>query len=283
MLLKDKTIAITGGGRGIGRAIAVACARAGARVAVAARSENELRETADLVRQAGGEAFTQRCDVTRDADVTTFFGAVEKKFGPLDGLVCAAGIYGAIGRFEDTPINEWTSALDVNLMGTARCIHAVVKGMKRRGGGHIVTFSGGGQDPMPRFSAYTTSKGAVWRLTESLGAEFAADRIYVNAIAPGVVNTGFLEDLLKAGPDKVGKEFYELSMKQKSGEATTRPPDNAAKLAVWLLSAQSAGLYGKLISANYDKYEEIKDLAACSRSQVFTMKRVVTDDGRTKY
>jgi len=284
MKLKDRVILIFGGGRGLGRTVALFCAREGARVAVAARSEEDLKETADFVRsQVGGEArvMSVRCDVTLEQEVKDAIAKTEKKFGPIFGLVCAAGIYGSIGPFEETPIDEWIKAIDVNLIGTVRCIQAALHGMKKRHDGRILLFSGGGQGAMPRFSSYVASKGAIGRLTETLGAEFAPHGIYLNAIVPGPVNTRFLDDLLAAGPEKVGVERYEASIEQK--QQGGKPPEKAGELAVFLLSTQSIGLYGKTISANYDRYWEIEDPESVSKSDVFAMRRVVSADGATRY
>src|SRR5204862_997534 len=116
--------------------------------------------------------------------------------------------------FDESPFEEWERAIRVNLLGAALCVRAVLPGMKRRRAGRVVLFSGGGQGPLPRRTAYAASKGAIWRLTESLGAELAPFGIYVNAIAPGAVNTRFLADLLQAGPERAGPAAHEEARKQ---------------------------------------------------------------------
>jgi NAD(P)-dependent dehydrogenase (short-subunit alcohol dehydrogenase family) len=277
--LEGKSIVITGGGRGIGRAIAVSCKKAGAFVTVVARSQHDLDETSAQLN-AIGEAphLALAGDVTKTQDLVRIYKTSHEKFGPLHGLICAAGVYGAIGPFADTPFDEWAAAIDINLTGTARSIHTALPHMTR--GSRIVLFSGGGQAAMPNFSCYVTSKGGIWRMTETLGAELATKEIYLNAIAPGAVNTKLLDDLLKAGPEKVGQDFYNKSMKQK--EAGGQGSEKAADLVKYLLSEKSKGLYGKTLSAIWDQYQDFKDLEKMSHSEIYTAKRVVDLDGNTR-
>ena len=279
--LKDQVVVVTGGGRGIGKAIVRACAMEGAKVAIAARSQKEVENTAAEIRaELKVEVIGVACDVASMDQVVNLMETARAKLGPIDGVVAAAGIYGAIGPFDQIPFDEWSKAIDVNLLGTARTIHAVVPEMKKRKRGKIVLFSGGGQNGIANFSAYTTGKGGIWRLTETLGEELAPFGIFLNALAPGNVNTQFLDDLLAAGPEKVGKDLYERSLKQKQQGAY--PPEKAAKLAVHLLSDLAEGLYGRTLSAIWDDYENIRDNRAVSRSDLYTMRRVVTEDGGTR-
>jgi len=279
--LRGQILLVTGAGRGIGREIARACAIRGARVAICARSAGELEEArAEIERAAGAPVLAVAADVAEDAQVRGMVARVERELGPLHGLVCAAGVLGPVGPFEDTPFEAWEQAVRVNLFGSARCAHAAIPGMKRNGGGRIVFFSGGGQGAQPRRTAYVAGKGAVWRLTESLGAELAPAGIFVNAIAPGAVNTRFLDDLLRAGPEGAGAQEYAAAVKQREGGGT--PPTRAADLAVFLLSERSSGLYGKVLSAVWDDYERWTDLPSISRSDLYTMKRVTQPDGGTR-
>jgi len=279
--LQGKVVAITGGGRGIGHSIALACAKEGAKVAVFARSEKELRETVELIRkETGSEAIYVAGDVSKEADNARFIEETEKKLGPIYGLICGAAIYGPIGPIETNPLNEVRQCLEINILGTVLTIQAALPGMKKRRDGRIVLFSGGGQNAIPNFTSYVMSKGAIMRLNETLGAELAPHNIWVNAIAPGAVNTQFLEVLLAAGPDRVGHDLYNKSLQQKQKGGV--PPEKAAELALYLLSDQSRGLAGKLISALWDKYNEFTDFEKMNKSDIFTMKRVVDFEGRTR-
>lgn len=282
MKLRDKKILVIGGGRGIGQALSVAIAREGAHVAVAARSKDQIQETCELIhKEIPNVAIPVVCDVSSTESTNAAVDQTVSRFGKLDGLVFAAGVYGPIGPIENNSIDEWAQCININLVGAARAIHAAVPHLKKNKGGHIVLFSGGGQAAVPNFSAYVASKGGIWRLTETLGTELAPHGIYVNAVAPGNVNTKFLDDLLAAGPDKVGRTLYEQSKKQKNDGGNS--PFKAAALTCYLLSKESNGLYGKTLSALWDEYEKFKDLEMISKSDIYTVKRVITETGQTRW
>jgi NAD(P)-dependent dehydrogenase (short-subunit alcohol dehydrogenase family) len=280
-MLSGKVAVVTGGSRGIGRAIAFLCARRGMRIALCARSPGELEEARSAIeRETNARVFAHPVDVDNEQAVVDFVDRTERELGSPHALVCAAGILGAVGSFEETSSAEWERAVRVNLFGAARCIRALLPGMRRRGSGRIVLFSGGGQGPLPRRTSYAASKGAIWRLTESLGAELAPAGIFVNAIAPGAVNTRFLDDLLVAGPDRAGSDAHQKAHEQQRQGGNSA--ERAADLALFLLSDESAGLTGKVVSAVWDRYRDWRDLTALSATDQFTMKRVVTRDGRTR-
>ena len=281
MNLKNQVVVVFGGGRGIGKAIAHACAKNGAKVALAARTLPEVEEVAsELRRSYDTRVLALACDVASYEQVNNLIEETEKSLGPVQGMVCAAGIYGAIGPVDETSPEVWRQAIEVNLIGTFNCIHASVKSMKKRRSGQIVLFSGGGQGAIPNFSSYTASKGGIWRLTETVGAELEPFGIYVNAIAPGLVNTRFLDDLLVAGEEKVGRDLYQKSVKQKQEGGI--PPEQAADLVLYLLSGESKNLSGKILSARWDDYRSIRDFDAVNKSDLYTAKRVVSADGGTR-
>jgi NAD(P)-dependent dehydrogenase (short-subunit alcohol dehydrogenase family) len=266
--MKDKVVVITGGCRGIGRAMAETCAQRGYKVAALARTPADIETTSKAL---GPGHLALRCDVTDTAQLQESFHQIEKQLGPIYGLVCGAGVYGTIGPFSETPLAQWEKAIEINLLGTVRTVHTALQFMMQRSEGRILLFSGGGQGAMANFSSYVTSKGAIWRFNETLAAELAPHGIYVNAIAPGAVNTALLDELLKAGPDKVGPAIFAKSVeqKQKGGES----PEKAAKLMLYLLAERSHGLYGKVISAIWDEYESWTDLEALSCTDKFTVRR----------
>lgn len=280
--LEGRTIWVTGGGRGIGRAIAAGCAREGARLVLAARSKPELEAAAAAIQdESGAEVLAVPCDVSRQADVDRFFEAACSRFGPPYGLVCAAGILGAIGPFDALSPGDWERAFQVNVMGTVRCARAALGGMKAAGEGRIVLFSGAGQGPFPRLSAYAASKGAIWRLSETLGAELAPHGVFVNAIAPGLVKTGLQAEILAAGRERSGEALYEQTLKLERDGGPS--PEPAVKLALFLLSPRGAGLAGKVISALWDDYEALPDSGGLAATDLFTFRRVVTRSGGTRY
>lgn len=280
--LHGRHILITGGARGIGLSVALACKQAGAKVTVLARSEKDLAKAHHELSAIFPETpcLTLTADVS---DARSLEGALKRAtevHGNLFGLICAAGVYGALGPFASVDFEVWAKTIEINLTGTARSIHAALKYMTGPEGARIILFSGGGQAAMPNFSDYVTSKGGIWRLTETLGAELAPRKIYVNAIAPGAINTKLLDDLLEAGPERVGKETYERSLKQR--DQGGQSPEKTCELCLYLLSPEAHGLNGKTISALWDSYRTIENPEQVSQSDLFCYRRVVDAKGNTR-
>jgi NAD(P)-dependent dehydrogenase (short-subunit alcohol dehydrogenase family) len=275
MTLKNKTALITGGSRGIGKAVALAFLREGARVMLAARSEEELLAVKQELKKDFGGIETCRADVSSPSDVAALIKAMTKTFGgEFDVLVNAAGIFGPIGPFEGLDFDAWKKTFDINVFGTFNTIQAVAPFMKKAGYGKIINFGGAGDGALPRFSAYSASKGAVARLTETIAAELKDSHIDVNAIAPGPVNTKFLDDALAAGEKAVGAEQYKKLLSQK--EAGGTPPELAGELCVFLASSASDGLTGKMISAKWDNWKQWdkKKIEEIMKSDIYTLRRV---------
>ncbi len=272
--LTNKHIVIFGSSRGIGKTIAESFAEHGANLTLVARSENSLLQIKNALSLQYPKQKIEYlcCDVASKNEVAKTIQRAQQT-GPIYGLVCASAIYGPIGPLETNSLLEWEQAIQINVLGTIYAIHAALPQMKQQGDGRIILFSGGGQNAIENFSAYVASKGAIWRLTESLGKELASSNIFLNAIAPGAVNTQFLEDLLAAGPQKVGAELYNKSLEQKKNGGAN--PTKAADLCLYLMSEKSHGLYGKTISALWDDYRQFSDLASISQSELYTFKRIV--------
>ena len=276
-MLKNKAAVITGGSRGIGQAIAREFLMEGAEVLLVARALAALEATREELSSLGRVEILA-ADVSVRNDVTQVLFMVDSLWGGVDILVNAAAIQGPIGPLTDVvDAAEWRRVIEVNLFGTFLMIRALAPSMKKLGRGKIINFAGGGEGAYPNFSAYVASKGGIVRLTETVAAELKADRIDVNAIAPGGVNTRMLDDVLEAGPAKAGREAYERSLKQK--EAGGVPPEKAARLVVFLASGASDGLTGKVISAVWDDYGKFpQHLSEIVGSDVYSWRRIKPQD-----
>ena len=276
MTFRGQVVLVTGAGRGIGRSIACAFARAGASLALVARSQPEIEQVAREISTSGVNCLPQPADVSDRSSVEGAVQAVLARFGRIDVLVNAAGIYGPIGPLVENNMDDWVRALEINLLGTVYCLRAVLLHMLARGSGVVINLSGGGAvSPFPRFSAYSTSKAAVVRLTETVAEEVRDRGVRINAIAPGAVNTFLLDQVLAAG-GAAGPEFYARSLEQKRSGGTS--PEIAAELALFLASPAAAGITGRLISAVWDDWKSLPGrVQELDRSALFTLRRI---DGR---
>jgi NAD(P)-dependent dehydrogenase (short-subunit alcohol dehydrogenase family) len=281
MKLQNLVTVVTGGSQGLGKAIAEAFVREGAHVVICARDlkmVNAARNELEQAARSGQKILGLGCDVTSASEVTEVFTAIDRELGPVDVLVNNAGIYGPKGPSEQVDLKEWTRAIEINLFGTFVPTREAITRMKPRRSGKIINLSGGGAtNPMPRISAYAAAKAAVVRLTETLAEELREFGIQVNAVAPGALNTRLLDEILEAGPANVGAEFYQKALKQRdSGGA---PLEKGANLCVYLASAESAGITGKLLSALWDPWERLHDFGNdLEKSDVYTLRRIVPAD-----
>jgi NAD(P)-dependent dehydrogenase (short-subunit alcohol dehydrogenase family) len=254
-LLKNDCAIIAGASRGIGRTIALAFAREGATLFLAARTERELEETAVVCREAGGRAEIVATDVSSWDQVQHLIRRVIREAGQVDILVNSAGIYGPIGLTADVEISSWRRGVEVNLFGTLYLCRALLPHLIQRKQGKIILLGGGGATaPLPNFSSYAASKAAVVRLADTLAEEVKGFNIQVNVIAPGLVDTKLQDEVLEAG-ERAGGLFDKIKQARKSGAGAVSP-EIAARLALFLASPASGKLTGKLIAAPYDPWRD---------------------------
>ena len=274
MNLSHKVAIVTGAGRGIGKAIALAFAGEGADVVAVSRTIPEVEQTASEIKARGRKALAIKADVSNQQDVQEMIALTLKEFGRVDILVNNAGVLGPIGPTWENNIEEWIRTVHINLIGTFLCSRAVLPMMIEQRWGRIINLSGGGAAyGRPYFSAYASSKAALVRFTECLAAEVKPYNITVNAIAPGLVNTRMQDEVLSAGP-KAGEEALAQARRAKAGGGVS--PDLAASLAVFLASDDSAGLTGRLISAVWDDWKSLdrKRIEDIMGKEIFTLRRI---------
>ena len=272
--LEGRVALITGGGRGIGRAIARAYAAEGARLALVARTSAELEETASLVRdEHSAEAITATADVTDYDQVRQAAARALDHYGRIDVLVNNAGNIGPVGRVWDNDPAEWARTIAVHLMGVFYGCHAVIPGMLERGRGRIVNMSGVGG---PNSSAYDAAKTGIVNLTENLALELQGTPITVNAISPGSIHTRMWEenrDLALAIGDMA---TYRRGVQVTSGQGASI--ERAAQLAVFLGSDDCGTLSGRLIRAFADRFEEFPaKVDEIMASDAYQLRRVDPD------
>ena len=279
MKLSGRNTLITGGSQGLGRVIVEAFLAEGANVVFCARTAADVAVTQGALNsqlKTGQQLIGLTCDIADPTSVAALF-ARAAQLGPLHVVVNNAGIYGPIGPTEEVALTDWTQAWQVNVTGTLLVCQQAIRAMKPRGAGKIITISGGGAtNPMPRFAAYAATKAAVVRLTETLAEEYRADHIDINAVAPGALRTRLTAQVLAAGPGKAGVEFF--AKNKKWSEEGAVDPKLAAALCVFLASAASAGITGKLISAQWDPWKDPEKFRALATGDIYTLRRIVPED-----
>lgn len=274
MKLKDKVAVITGGSRGIGRAIAVAFAREGACISIASKTKTTLTEAKIKIEQVSNhKVLAVVADISRFQEARRIVKLTHRTFGKIDILVNNAGILGPVGPFINNDMDEWIRAINVNLMGTARMIRLCLPYMIKQSYGKIINLSGGGAVyPRPNFTAYGVSKAAVVRFTETLASELKDYGIDVNSLAPGGINTRMTRQILNNKNKAGAKEFLSAKKQLSEGGAD---PNTAASLAVFLASSDSNGLTGRLISAIWDDWAGLGSrVENIMKTDAFTVRRI---------
>ncbi len=278
--LAGRAAIITGANQGLGLAIAQAYVGAGASLFLCARDATKLAAAVDGLRAAavaGQRIIGEAADVSQSADVERVVAHAKEALGSVQILVNNAGIYGPLGRIEDIEWSDWVRAIEINLLGSVLMCRAVLPQFRAKHYGKIVQLSGGGAtNPLPRISAYAASKAAIVRFAETLAEEVRDDHIDVNSIAPGALNTRLLDEVIEAGPERVGESFYAKAAKQRQSGGTSI--ECGAALAVFLASAASDGISGKLLSAVWDPWETLATHKEDLRSDIYTLRRIVPKD-----
>jgi NAD(P)-dependent dehydrogenase (short-subunit alcohol dehydrogenase family)/uncharacterized protein YndB with AHSA1/START domain len=258
-LLRGETALITGAGRGIGLAIATAFARAGARVALVARSADELSAATRAVERIGGVVVARSADVTNEAAMAEAIDDARAALGPITVLVNNAGWIGPIGPFGEPRLSDWWRCVEVNLRGPAVCTHLVIDDMVARGRGRIINVvSGAGTASFTYFSAYVASKTAIVRWTESIAAELAPYGVQAFAMEPGTVLTAMSNFSVTSAEGRRWIPWF----KGMFDAGLDSPMDRVTERALHLAAGRADALSGRYIPLT----ESLDDLVASESS-----------------
>ena len=240
--LSGKVALITGASRGIGEAIALAYAQAGARVVLTSRKQADLEGVAQRIRETGGEALPLAAHTGDPEAVTAIVEKAISTYSGIDIVVNNAATNPHFGHILTAEDSHWDKILDVNVKGYFRVVKACVESMKTRGGGKIINMASvAGLEPQPMMGIYSVSKAAVLMLTKVLAAELAQFNIQVNAIAPGFVKTKFSSALWQN--PQINQAILNTIPQKRMAE-----PEEIAGLAVYLASPASSFVTGATFS-----------------------------------
>ena len=248
-MLNGKTALITGGGRGIGREIALTFARHGARIAVAARTAEQVEQVAG---ELGDNAIALVCDVSDPESVKRMFGDIRERLGDADILVNNAGIAES-ATIVNTTDELWHKHLSINLSGTFYCTRAALPAMLKKGWGRVINIASiAAKTGAPYIAAYSASKHGVLGLTRSIGLEVATTGITVNAICPGYVDTEMVSRGIEQITKKTGRSAEEAldALKKMSPQNRLVTPEEVAAVALLLASEEGRGITGQGINVD---------------------------------
>jgi len=278
-LLKNKVAIVTGGSRGIGKAIVERFAQEGCKLMLASRTKSELDKTSELIiNKFSVEVSIYQTDVGNEDEVNSMVEQTITDFGKVDILINNAAIIGPMGEISQIAGREFLNTLKNNIGGTVFCTKAVIPHMKSQKKGIIINLSGGGGlYPLPYYDAYSASKAAIVRLTENFSHELDEYNINVTAISPGAVNTKMFDEQLMADKNSIGeKNWQDLQNRLNTGGDSI---EKAPELALFIASQNSKELSGRVISAIWDNWENISNQKEkIIDTDIFQMRRIVPKD-----
>ena len=276
-MLAGYNVIITGATGGLGRAMSVAFWKAGASLLLTGRSQKKLDELSRLLpAEAGRTLHFLECDLSGPDGCDSLIEFASRCFPAVDVLVNNAATLGPAGPLWENDWHAWNEAMRLNLLAPVQLCRAIIRMMHR--GGTILNISGGGAtSPRPNFSAYGSSKAALVRFSETLAVEAAPLGVRVNCIAPGIMRSRMVEQVVECGAATCGSEEFTkaLGVMEKGGTS----PETPAELAVLLASDLGKAITGRLISAAWDPWRELPSRAAdLVSSDVYTLRRILPSD-----
>ncbi|MDR1487627.1 MAG: SDR family oxidoreductase [Deltaproteobacteria bacterium] len=286
--LTGRRALITGASLGLGLAIAEKFAASGADLFLCARGEQALVKAADIVKKQrispDQHVYYTCCDVSKSDQVASLKEKVLKVFPDLTILVSNAGIYGPMGKIEEVDFNLFRAAIEINLLGPVLLVQNFVPHFRRCRYGKIIQLSGGGAtNPLPRIESYAASKAGVVRFMESIARDLIDDGVDVNSVAPGLLDTRLLDEVLSYRPETVGQEYRQrMESARRQGKCVS--PELAADACLFLASGASDGVTGRLVSAVWDDYQDFPNhLRELKNSDLYTLRRIVGRDRGTNW
>jgi len=275
------TIFISGGTSGLGFQMAEHFVSSGASVIICGRNSVSVGNSIRVLKKMAPSnqailGFT--CDVADAASVSKMFGELQQ-FGILiNVMICNAGVIGPIDKYLENDLTEWQSAFNINLYGTVNMVKATLPSMILEKKGRVIHISGGGAtSPLFGMSSYAASKAAAVRFIETLALEYSDSGITFNSVAPGMMKTQLLDQMLEAGPERVGTNLFTKSSEKAASSSDSS--QKAIELIDFLAGDASSGITGKLISAEWDNWSEWPNhLDDLKSSDLYTLRRITGRD-----
>lgn len=279
MPFRNKYSLITGASRGFGAELATALWEAGSNLLLVSRNATDLESAIERLKMRSGQTaiFIARdlADPESASDVLSF---AKEHFPRLDLLINNAAIQGPIGPLWKIDWEAWGKTIQVDLLSPSALCRFAVPWMIEKGGGCIINISGGGATgPRANFTAYATAKAGLVRFSETLAEELRPHNVRVNCIAPGIMNTEMMDEIIRSGQNKAGEKEYGVALKvrREGGTSVTQVID----LCLFLASDAAQAVTGKLVSAVWDDWKIFPDhLKELKTSDIYTVRRIVARD-----
>jgi NADP-dependent 3-hydroxy acid dehydrogenase YdfG len=279
--IKNQAVFISGATSGLGLQAAEYFVKSGKSVIFCARSPEDVIRTRNHLSDlsVNDQLIIGYANDVSNADATKEMINLVLETGIfIDILICNAGVIGPINKFLETDLQEWKDAFNINLYGTMNLIMSVLPSMVSRKFGRVIHISGGGAtSPLFGMSSYAASKAAAVRFIETLSLEYEDSDITFNSIAPGMLKTKLLDQMLDAGPNRIGENLFKKSLYK--ADMSSDSTEKALELMDFLTSNISAGITGRLISADWDNWAEWpNNLEELKNTDLYTLRRITGRD-----